>query len=124
MNLKDILLKYDKLEADLLYNKAVGLFNLVTDSEVENLLKCESGNNILVNLSNKSMEEIKKNKHLLQDAIDLFIRTIESRNLTEDEFNTMTLDDIKEYINKLINTKKPPLLKIINRLENIYRESL
>lgn len=124
MNLKDILLKYDKLEADLLYNKAVGLFNLVTDSEVENLLKCESGNNMLVNLSNKSMEEIKKNKHLLQDAIDLFIRTIESRNLTEDEFNTMTLDDIKEYINKLINTKKPPLLKIINRLENIYRESL
>lgn len=122
MDLKNILSKYEKLEADLLYDKAVGLFNLVTDSEVENLLKCAPENNILLNLSNKPVNEIKQNKTLLQDAIDLFIRTIESRKLTEDEFNAMTLDDIKDYINKLIDSKKPILLKVINKLEDNYRK--
>lgn len=123
MDLKNILSKYDKLEADLLYNKAVGLFNLVTDSEIENLLKCAPENNILLNLSNKPVNEIKQDKILLQDAIDLFIRTIESRKLTEDEFNAMTLDDIKEYMNKLITDKRTILLGVVNRLEDIYRNS-
>lgn len=120
MNLKDILSKYDKLEADLLYNKAVELFNLITDAEIEELLKCSQENNILLNLSNKPIEEIKKNVSLLKSAIDLFIRTIESRHLTEDEFDSMTLDDIKDYLVKLVNNKRPILLKVINKLEDVY----
>lgn len=120
MNLKDILSKYDKLEADLLYNKAVELFNLITDAEIEELLKCSPENNILLNLSNKPVEEIKKNVNLLKSAIDLFIRTIESRHLTEDEFDSMTLDDIKDYLVKLVNNKRPILLKVINKLEDVY----
>lgn len=120
MNLKDILSKYDKLEADLLYNKAVELFNLITDAEIEELLKYSQENNILLNLSNKPIEEIKKNVSLLKSAIDLFIRTIESRHLTEDEFDSMTLDDIKDYLVKLVNNKRPILLKVINKLEDVY----
>lgn len=124
MELVDILVQYDKLESELLYEKAVDLFNLITDSELENLLKLAPENNILINLSNKPTEEIKKNKVLLQKAIDLFIKTIESRNLTQDEFDCMTLDEIKEYINNIIVDKRSILLGVINRLEEIYKNSI
>lgn len=121
MNLKELLTHYDNLESELLYNKAKQLFDLVTDSELENLTRLAPEKSILIELSNKSTEAIKKNKDLLHRAIDLFINTIESRNLTEDEFNSMTLDDIKEYINKIIVDKRSILLGVINRLEDIYK---
>lgn len=124
MNLNAVLEKYDNLESELLYNKAVDLFSLVTDSEIENLLKCSPENSILLQLSNRPMEEIKRDKYLLQEAIDLFIQTIESRNLTEDEFEAMTLDDLKEYLNNLITDKRTILLSIINRIEEIYKNSI
>lgn len=124
MDLISILSQYDRLESELLYNKAVDLFNLITDSELEKLLKSSPENNILLKLGNKPTEEIKRNKELLKDAIDLFIRTIESRNLTQDEFDCMTLDEIKEYINNIIVDKRSILLGVINRLEEIYKNSI
>lgn len=39
MNLKTILSKYDTLESELLYNKAKDLFDLISDSEIEDILK-------------------------------------------------------------------------------------
>lgn len=121
MDLINVLTQYDKLESELLYNKAVDLFNLITDSELENLLKLAPENDILINLSNKPTEEIKRNKELLQKAIDLFIKTIESRNLTQEEFDSMTLDEIKNYIFNTITDKRSVLLGVINRLEDIYK---
>lgn len=121
MDLINVLTQYDKLESELLYNKAVDLFNLITDSELENLLKLAPENDILINLSNKPTEEIKRNKELLQKAIDLFISTIESRNLTQEEFDSMTLDEIKNYIFNTITDKRSVLLGVINRLEDIYK---
>lgn len=121
MNLKELLTHYDNLESELLYNKAKQLFDLITDSELENLMRLSPENSILIELSNKSTEAIKKNKNLLQRAIDLFITTIESRNLTEDEFNAMTLDDIKDYINSIIIDKRSILLGVINRIEDLYK---
>ena len=55
------------------------------------------------------------------DAIDIFIEIIESRNLSKDEFDAMTLDDIKNYLNEIISSKVPCLLRIINELENDSR---
>lgn len=124
MDLINVLTQYDQLESDLLYNKAVDLFSLITDAELEGLLKSAPENNILIKLSNKPTEEIKRNKDLLKDAIDLFIRTIESRNLTQDEFDCMTLDEIKDYINNIIVDKRSILLGVINRLEDIYKNSI
>ena len=123
MDLINVLTQYDQLESDLLYNKAIDLFSLITDSELEGLLKSSPENNILIRLGNKPTEEIKRNKDLLKDAIDLFIRTIESRKLTQDEFDCMTLDEIKEYINSIIVDKRSILLGVINRLEDIYKNS-
>lgn len=124
MDLINVLTQYDQLESELLYNKAVDLFSLITDAELEGLLKSSPENNILIELGNKPTEEIKRNKDLLKDAIDLFIRTIESRNLTQDEFDCMTLDEIKDYINNIIVDKRSILLGVINRLEEIYKNSI
>lgn len=57
----------------------------------------------------------------MKKAIDIFIQTIESRNLCQDEFEAMTLDEIKDYINSLIIDKRSILLGVINRLEDIYQ---
>lgn len=121
MDLINVLTQYDKLESELLYNKAVDLFNLITDSELEELLKSSPENSTLLKLGNKPTDEIKRNKELLKDAIDLFIGTIESRNLTQEEFDSMTLDEIKNYISNTIADKRSVLLGIINRLEDIYK---
>lgn len=121
MDLINVLTQYDKLESELLYNKAVDLFNLITDSELEELLKSSPENSTLLKLGNKPTDEIKRNKELLKDAIDLFISTIESRNLTQEEFDSMTLDEIKNYISNTITDKTSVLLGVINRLEDIYR---
>jgi hypothetical protein len=121
MDLINVLTQYDKLESELLYNKAVDLFNLITDSELEELLKSSPENSTLLKLGNKPTDEIKRNKELLKDAIDLFISTIESRNLTQEEFDSMTLDEIKNYISNTITDKTSVLLGVINRLEDIYK---
>lgn len=121
MNLQSILERYKTLEAELLYDKAISLFNLITDQEIEEILKKDPEHGILLELSSKHPEEIKQDLNLLNSAIELFITTLESRNLTEDEFEAMTLDDIKEYINKLIVDKRSILLGVINRLEEIYK---
>lgn len=121
MDLINVLTQYDKLESELLYNKAVDLFNLITDSELEELLKSSPENSTLLKLGNKPTNEIKRNKELLKDAIDLFISTIESRNLTQEEFDSMTLDEIKNYISNTITDKTSVLLGVINRLEDIYK---
>lgn len=121
MDLINVLTQYDKLESELLYNKAVDLFNLITDSELEELLKSSPENSTLLKLGNKPTDEIKRNKKLLKDAIDLFISTIESRNLTQEEFDSMTLDEIKNYIFNTITDKRSVLLGVINRLEDIYK---
>lgn len=121
MDLINVLTQYDKLESELLYNKAVDLFNLITDSELEELLKSSPENSTLLKLGNKPTDEIKRNKELLKDAIDLFIGTIESRNLTQEEFDSMTLDEIKNYISNTIADKRSVLLGVINRLEDIYK---
>lgn len=121
MDLINVLTQYDKLESELLYNKAVDLFNLITDSELEELLKSSPENSTLLKLGNKPTDEIKRNKELLKDVIDLFISTIESRNLTQEEFDSMTLDEIKNYISNTITDKTSVLLGVINRLEDIYK---
>lgn len=68
-------------------------------------------------------EQLLRDKQSIKDAIDVFIETIESRNLTKDEFDAMTLDDIKDYMNSIITTKLPCLHRIINELEDKVNDS-
>ena len=59
-------------------------------------------------------------RQAIKDAIDVFIETIESRNLSKDEFDAMTLDDIKDYLDSIITSKIPSLHRIINELEDKF----
>ena len=77
MDLLNILTQYDRLETELLYNKAIDLFNLITNQELEEY----SENSIILELNSKSTERIKEDKQLLKDAIDLFSNIIKSRKL-------------------------------------------
>lgn len=77
MDLLNILTQYDRLEAELLYNKTIDLFNLITNQELEEY----SENSIILELNSKSTERIKEDKQLLKDAIDLFSNIIKSRKL-------------------------------------------
>ena len=77
MDLLNILTQYDRLETELLYNKTIDLFNLITNQELEEY----SENSIILELNSKSTERIKEDKQLLKDAIDLFSNIIKSRKL-------------------------------------------
>ena len=123
MQLKSILDKYDVIEAQVLYNKAVELLQLISDEELEEIFTKYPA--LFSKIANVHLthEQLLRDKQSIKDAIDLFIETIESRNLTKDEFDAMTLDDIKDYMNSIITTKLPCLHRIINELEDKVNDS-
>lgn len=123
MQLKSILDKYDVIEAQVLYNKAVELLQLISDEELEEIFtKYSALFSKIINV-HLTHEQLLRDKQSIKDAIDVFIETIESRNLTKDEFDAMTLDDIKDYMNSIITTKLPCLHRIINELEDKVNDS-
>lgn len=123
MQLKSILDKYDVIEAQVLYNKAVELLQLISDEELEEIFTKYSALFSKITNVHLTHEQLLRDKQSIKDAIDVFIETIESRNLTKDEFDAMTLDDIKDYMNSIITTKLPCLHRIINELEDKVNDS-
>lgn len=120
MQLKAILDKYDAVEAQMLYNKAVELLQLISDKELEEIFTKYSTLFSKITSVHLTHEQLLKDKQAIKDAIDVFIETIESRNLSRDEFDAMTLDDVKDYLNSIITNKIPSLHRIINELENKF----
>lgn len=114
---ENILAKYATLEAHVLYAKAQELLALITDEEYEQML-CKY-NKLFSKLSCVSSdEEIVLSKDAMREAIKIFVRTIKERKLSKDEFDIMTIDDIKEYICKILKDKNnPALLDVIHALE-------
>lgn len=123
MQLKSILDKYDVIEAQVLYNKAVELLQLISDEELEEIFTKYPALFSKITNAHLTHEQLLRDKQSIKDAIDVFIETIESRNLTKDEFDAMTLDDIKDYMNSIITTKLPCLHRIINELEDKVNDS-
>lgn len=117
-DLKVILEKFDALEAQLLYNKAVEILKLITDEELERIFAEHIA--LFAKITNVGIipEDLMKDREAIKEAIEVFIETLESRNLSNDEFEAMTLDDVKDYINSIIISKSPMLLRIINEIEN------
>lgn len=118
MQLKSILDKYDVIEAQVLYNKAVELLQLISNEELEEIFTKHPALFSKITNVHLTHEQLLREKQAIANAIDIFIETIESRNLTKDEFDAMTLDDIKDYMNSIIKSKAPCLLRIINELED------
>lgn len=114
---ENILAKYDALEAHILYAKAQELLSLIIDEEYEQML--QKYNKLFSKLSCVSSDEaIILSKDAMREAIKVFIRTIKERKLSKDEFDIMTIDDIKEYICKIVKDKNnPALFDVIRTLE-------
>lgn len=117
MQLKEVLDKYDAIEAQMLYDKAVEILSLISNEELEDILRNHAV--LFSKISSLPHEQLLSDKEAIRKAIDIFIQTIESRNLTKDEFDAMTLDDVKDYIDSIITIKSPSLLRLINEIEEI-----
>ena len=117
MQLKEVLDKYDDIEAQMLYDKAVEILSLISNEELEDILRNHAV--LFSKISSLPHEQLLSDKETIRKAIDIFIQTIESRNLTKDEFDAMTLDDVKDYIDSIITIKSPSLLRLINEIEEI-----
>lgn len=117
MQLKEVLNKYDAIEAQMLYDKAVEILSLISNEELEDILRNHAV--LFSKISSLPHEQLLNDKETIRKAIDIFIQTIESRNLTKDEFDAMTLDDVKDYIDSIITIKSPSLLRLINEIEEI-----
>lgn len=117
MQLKEVLDKYDAIEAQMLYDKAVEILSLISNEELEDILRNHAV--LFSKISSLPHEQLLSDKETIRKAIDISIQTIESRNLTKDEFDAMTLDDVKDYIDSIITIKSPSLLRLINEIEEI-----
>lgn len=117
MKLQEILSKYDNMEAQMLYNKAVEILGLITDEELSDIMLNNSY--LFSKISGMTHEQLLNDKESIEKAINIFIETIESRNLCQDEFEAMTLDEIKDYISSIITSKSPMLLRLINEIEEV-----
>lgn len=116
MNLENILLKYQKLEAKLKYEKAQEILSLISDEELYELFTKYPA--VFQKLSGMSLEDAYKNLEDIEKATEIFINQIKSRGLTRDEYDIMTKDDIMEYFEKLFKRDNFDIFDVIKALEN------
>ena len=73
---------------------------------------------VFQNVSAIKIETAYKNIKDIEDAINIFINHINSRNLTREEYDAMTKDDILDYFGNLFKETNADILDTINELEN------
>ena len=118
--MNDILLKYQKLEAKLKYEEAQELLSLISDDELYELFMKYP--EVFQNVSTIKIETAYKNIKDIEDAINIFINHINSRNLTREEYDAMTKDDILDYFGNLFKETNADILDTINGLENLINK--
>ena len=99
------------------YEKAKELLELITDEEFEQIVSDypEVFANITCILKDEDkVQHIKS----IEQAIDIFIECIESRGLSEDEYDAMTADDIIDYLRSIFDKDIINLYPIIQHLES------
>ncbi len=116
MSLENILLKYQKLEAKLKYEKAQEILSLISDEELYELFTKYPA--VFQKLSGMPSEDAYKNLDDIEKATEIFINQVKSKGLTRDEYNIMTKDDIIEYFGKLFKRDNFDIFDIIKALEN------
>lgn len=119
--LDNLLHSYEVANAKLLFHKAQALLQLISDEELE-LLFIKYPQLFNKEIDSKMESQTVSSKEL-SEIIRIFIRIIRERHLSKDEFDIMTLDDIKEYINKQITEKSDNLYTVIGIIENDCRTS-
>ena len=77
---------------------------------------------VFQNVSAIKIETAYKNIKDIEDAINIFINHINSRNLTREEYDAMTKDDILDYFGNLFKETNADILDTINGLENLINK--
>lgn len=95
--------KYEEAEVTLLYNKAVDLLDLLNDEEYEQLITENPQTFILASHPERGEYYLQDKKNLVA-IIDIITNFIVTRGLTKDEYEVMTLDEIKSYIKDTIDS--------------------
>lgn len=113
-NLEERFSQYKKDSAQLLYDLASDLLSQVPDDDVLQLYK---DNKVFMKISTMSTEDLLDNVDILKESINILINYLETRPLTEEEFEEMTIDEIFQYISDLIEDKELTLFDIIKYLE-------
>lgn len=116
--MKKLLQTYELKEANLKYEKAQKLLELITDEEFEEIILNNSQTFAEITNISKDEDKVKYIKSI-ENAIDLFIECIESRGLTQDEYDAMTADDIIDYIRSLFDKDTISLYYVIQQLESL-----
>lgn len=115
-NLEQIVKDYQEKIANILYAETIELLEFLNDEEFEQLIN--NHRNLFIKCQAINKNNLGSNVETLKEACDIILEYLMSKNLTEDEFNAMTIDDVKEYINSLIVNKDHNLYKMIKVLEN------
>ena len=113
-NLEERFSQYKKDSAQLLYDLASDLLSQVSDDDVLQLYK---DNKVFMKISTMSNEDLLNNVDILKESINILINYLETRPLTKEEFEEMTIDEIFQYISDLIEDKELTLFDIIKYLE-------
>lgn len=114
--------EYGKKEIELLYSKAVALMNLLNDEEYEEVITSHTDVFAIASHPEKGEFYLQDRENLIS-IIDIFSEYINAKGLSKDEFNVMTLDEIKEYITDIVGNidifDPETLFQIIKNLEQV-----
>lgn len=112
-----VLKEFEGKEIKFLLEKAKALLDLITDEQLLELYTTYP--NLFGKLSNIS--KLENSKEYIETAIQIFTETLDEERMSLEEFDSLSLDEIKDYVGTLVYSKEDDLLEIINSLEDIYK---
>lgn len=104
----------DNLIAQALYKKAELLLSHITDEELTTLFAEYPG--LFIAITGPEQAEYLKDADTLEEVIELFLDVIENREVSEDEYNAMTMDEIKDIICTHLKDKSDTLLELLKEI--------
>lgn len=114
--------KFEKKEVELLYDKAVALMSLFSDEEYESIITSNADIFSIASHPEKGEFYLQDKSNLIR-INEIFTNFIVSKGLSRDEFNSMTPDEIKEYILDVVSSlneyKPDELFQLIKNLEKL-----
>jgi hypothetical protein len=114
--------QYEEKEVKLLYDKAVALMNLLSDEEYEQVITDNADIFKLASHPERGEFYLQDKSNLIR-INEIFTNFIVSKGLSRDEFNSMTTDEIKEYILDVVSSldeyKPDELFQLIKNLEKL-----
>lgn len=115
--LEELLEKQSKERIELRFKHAKELMDLISDEELAQIYS--EYPEVFAELSYSREYRI----HTIEEAINIFIEFLKNKGISEDEYESMTVDDVIDYLSELITRKTSSIWDLIKELENDRRNS-